>query len=185
MIVVYNDFLNFRNLGLGLSVTLPQPYGGFSYNPSIDGLLDRSYCQPANVTTQGSPIVCAQPIALDVAPDDPNHSISGVNMQLFSAHRLTATSPETMLGFVNEQGATHNSGSVTRISEAINYYTKDHIRVFAAIAKNFVLFDHWFTQPRPMSLPAPRTATAITMNLSSWQPTRNAPSSSSYQKGIS
>src|SRR4051794_38726101 len=51
--------------------------GGLSYNPSIDSLIDRSYCQPANVTTQSSPTVCAQPIALDVAPDDPNHSISG------------------------------------------------------------------------------------------------------------
>jgi phospholipase C len=118
--------------------------GGLSYNPSIDGLLHRSYCQPANVTSSGSPTVCAQPIALDVAPDDPNHSISGVNMQLFGTYHPAATSLETMLGFVTEQGATYNSSNITRISEAVNYYTEDHVRVFAAMAENFVLFDRWF-----------------------------------------
>jgi phospholipase C len=119
--------------------------GGFSYDPSIDGLLHRSYCQPSNVSyPQNSQTICAQPIAQDVAPDDPNHSISGVNMQLFSTYHPSPTSSETMQGFLSEQGYTYNSTNITRNAEAINYYTQDEVRVFASMAENFVLFDRWF-----------------------------------------
>ncbi|KAK8037393.1 hypothetical protein PG991_000739 [Apiospora marii] len=85
--------------------------GGLTYNPRIDGLLHHNYCNSMNASDPNQHAdVCAEPLAADVAKDDPNHSISGVNMQ----------------------------------SEAINYYTPEHIPVFNAIAENFVLFDRWF-----------------------------------------
>jgi phospholipase C len=56
--------------------------GGFSYNAQIDGLLHRKFCNPANFTDlKDKTIICAELTEPNVEPDDPNHSISGVNMQ--------------------------------------------------------------------------------------------------------
>jgi len=56
--------------------------GGLDYNPSIDGLLHHNYCNSMNSSDPNEAAdVCAGPLAADVAKDDPNHSISGVNMQ--------------------------------------------------------------------------------------------------------
>ncbi|KAK9322035.1 phosphoesterase [Lipomyces orientalis] len=124
--------------------------GGLVYNSTINGLAHHRYCNPANVTDPYSEIVCAKPIAANVAPDDPNHGISGVNMEILGTYHPnevlvdTGKERETMLGFVTEQSSTYKTENLTRAAEAINYYTQSHIPVFAAMAENFVLFDRWF-----------------------------------------
>lgn len=127
--------------------------GGLTYNADIDGLVHRQYCNPANVTVPDSETVCARPTAHNVAPDDPNHGISGVNMEIFSTYHPdngAGQREENMLGFVTEQGSTYKTASTTRAAEAIDYYEQDHVRVFASMAQNFVLFDRWFA-----SVPGP------------------------------
>ncbi|KAL3422639.1 hypothetical protein PVAG01_06795 [Phlyctema vagabunda] len=125
--------------------------GGLSYNSAIDGLLHHNYCNSMNASDPAQKDdVCAGPRANDVAPDDPNHSISGGNMQLFStwhpdeAKVAAGTQRENMRGFVTEQSITYKTLSKTRAAEAINYYTDDQIRVFSSMAENYVLFDRWF-----------------------------------------
>jgi phospholipase C len=141
--------------------------GGLTYNPTIDGLLHHNYCNsmyvfPIPIQLHSLTIsrnasdpkqhddVCAGPRANDVAPDDPNHSISGVNMQIFSTWHPDESkaeanpNSENMRGFVTEQSVTYKTLNKTRAAEAINYYTQDQVRVFATMAENFVLFDRWF-----------------------------------------
>ncbi|KAK9485262.1 PLC-A protein [Lipomyces starkeyi] len=124
--------------------------GGLSYSNDIDGLLHTKYCNPANVTVPNSELVCAKAIAKNVAPDDPNHGISGVNMEVLGTYHPDEEAVdereemETMMGFVTEQASTYKTVNLTRAAEAINYYAQDHIPVFAAMAENFVLFDRWF-----------------------------------------
>lgn len=60
-----------------------------------------------------------------------------------SAQEGTLTD-ETMRGFLTEQAYAHKTTNKTRAAEVLNYYTQDQIRVFAAMAENFVLFDRWF-----------------------------------------
>lgn len=55
-----------------------------------------------------------------------------------------------MRGFVTEQSFVYDTLNKTRAAEAINYYTSDQIRVFSAMAENYVLFDRWFA-----SVPGP------------------------------
>ncbi|KAK9252415.1 phosphoesterase [Lipomyces tetrasporus] len=130
--------------------------GGLSYSPYINGLLHYKYCNPANVTIRDSELVCAKAIANDIAPDDPNHGISGVNMEVLSTYHPdemavdTGKEREKMMGFVTEQASQFKTENLTRAAEAINYYTQDHIPVFAAMAENYVLFDRWFA-----SVPGP------------------------------
>ncbi|KAI8071610.1 extracellular phospholipase C [Gongronella butleri] len=126
--------------------------GGFTYNRDINGLARHKFCNPANVTDPKSTSVCANKLdaAHNVANDDPNHSMTGVNLQLFG--NSDPSEPEiksgkikaSMQGFVTEQELTYKTTNLTRASEAINYYTEAHIPVYASMARNFVLFDRWF-----------------------------------------
>lgn len=125
--------------------------GGLTYNKNIDGLIGKSYCNPVNASDPTSGVACSKPIAEDVSPDDPNHGISGVNYELFGTFHPDEAAvaagklPETMQGFVTEQASVYKTTNVSRAAEAINYYTQDQIRVFAAMAENYVLFDRWFS----------------------------------------
>ncbi len=127
--------------------------GGLSYDPKIDGLLNRQFCQPVNVTNPGDKTtVCAAPTAPNVVPDDPNHAISGVNLQLYGTYHpdekaiAAGTEKASMNGFLTEQLRAHTKQniSVARAAEALNYYAQDHVRVFASMAENFVFFNRWF-----------------------------------------
>lgn len=60
--------------------------GGLTYNAKIDGLVNREYCNPSNASDPFSEKVCAKPIAKNVAPDDPDHSITGGNQQVYSTY---------------------------------------------------------------------------------------------------
>lgn len=108
--------------------------GGLSYNSTIDGLLHHNYCNALNASDPNEVAdICAGPLAADVANDDPNHSISGVNMQLFSTFHPNETAVrlgedwtyETMRGFVTEQSVTFDTLNRTRAAEAINYYVSN------------------------------------------------------------
>lgn len=107
--------------------------GGLTYNSTIDGLLHHNYCNSMNASDPNEAAdVCAGPLAADVAADDPKHSISGVNMQLFSTYHpdesAVASSPvwkyQTMRGFVTEQSVTYSTENRSRAAEAINYYVR-------------------------------------------------------------
>ena len=57
--------------------------GGLSYNTTIDGLLHHNYCNSMNSSDPNEHSdACAGPLSNNVAGDDPNHSITGINMQL-------------------------------------------------------------------------------------------------------
>ncbi|KAK4998569.1 hypothetical protein LTR28_013651, partial [Elasticomyces elasticus] len=121
--------------------------GAFNYRDDIDGLVGRDFCNPMNASMPGSPIVCAKPNAKDIAPDDPPHGISGINYQVFGTFHPPADadmSMEKMNGFVTEQATVFKTDDVNRAVEAIDYFAPEHVRVFEALAKEYVLFDKWY-----------------------------------------
>ncbi|KAF8817084.1 extracellular phospholipase C [Phlegmacium glaucopus] len=128
-------------------------FGDLSYSTDIDNLrnLGRTYCNPANVSAPTGPQVCAAATAANVSPDDPNHSVTGVNFQIFSTFHpneaLTTAqveAEETMLGFLQEQEMAFKTTSLTRASESINYISQSLIPVYNTLAQDFVIFDRWF-----------------------------------------
>jgi phospholipase C len=62
-----------------------------------------------------------------VEPDDPNHSISGVNMQLYRTFHpdeeaiKVGNLPATMDGFLTEQEIAYKTNNLTRAALAINF----------------------------------------------------------------
>lgn len=119
--------------------------GGFTYNSAIDGLVNHAYCNPANVSLPHSQNVCAAGIAKNVASDDPDHTITGGNMQVFGTYHPAANAKSSMSGFVTEQAYMYNlQHDMMEAAEVINYYQPDLVPVTEAMAENFVLFDRWF-----------------------------------------
>jgi phospholipase C len=124
--------------------------GGLNYTSDIDGLVHRGYCNPRNITSQNDLTVCARPIGVNVEPNDPDHSLSGVSMQIFGTYRPDETVVNmglelgSMMGFLYEQQTVYNRTNLTVASTALHYLTPDHIPVFSAMADNFCLFDEWF-----------------------------------------
>ncbi|KAL2823775.1 phosphoesterase family-domain-containing protein [Aspergillus cavernicola] len=126
--------------------------GGLTYNPDIDGLVNNTFCNPANIADPHSPQVCAKSTAKNIAPDDPDHSIAGGNQQVYGTdHPNLSIHRPTMQGFVTEQIRSHGiKGDLSRAAEVINYYTPEHVPIFNALAENYLLFDRWFA-----SVPGP------------------------------
>ncbi|CAG8959809.1 hypothetical protein HYFRA_00001717 [Hymenoscyphus fraxineus] len=124
--------------------------GGLDY-AKMDGLVRHNYCNSMNSSDPAQhDDVCAGPRANDVAPDDPNHSIAGINMQVYSTWHPDSASKPNMRGFVTEQSISFKTLNKTRAAEAINYHLPSQIPVFASLAENYVLFDRWFA-----SVPGP------------------------------
>ena len=124
--------------------------GGLNYTTDIDSLIFRSFCNPTNASIPLSPTVCALLIAANVAPNDPNHGVSGVSYELYSTFHPNEMAVDlgieqtTMMGFVTEQAMTFPSSGASGATEAVNFLTPNHIPVLSMMAENFVLFDRWF-----------------------------------------
>ncbi|KAJ5777401.1 hypothetical protein N7520_000647 [Penicillium odoratum] len=119
--------------------------GGFTYNSAIDGLVNNAYCNLANVSVPTSENVCAAGIAKNIASDDPDHTITGGNMQVFGTYHPTANAKSSMGGFVTEQSYKYGlQDNMMEAAEVINYYKPDLVPVTEAMAENYVLFDRWF-----------------------------------------
>ncbi|KAJ3260665.1 hypothetical protein HK103_000297 [Boothiomyces macroporosus] len=124
--------------------------GGFDYDPSINGLVGKSFCNPTDVNNP-STTVCSDQIqqAQDVVSDDPDHSLTGTSFDLYSQYvpdeqqikngQLVAT----MQGFMNEQENRYGNDNV-RASAILNYYHPSQVPVFHDLARNYLLFDEWF-----------------------------------------
>ena len=86
----------------------------------------------------------------NVAPNDPNHGVSGVSYELYSTFHPNETAVDlgieqaTMMGFVTEQATTFLSSGASGATEAVNFLTLNHIPVLSMMAENFVFFDQWF-----------------------------------------
>lgn len=103
--------------------------GGLTYNSNIDGLVHTEYCNPANVSLSDSKNVCAANTAKNVASDDPDHTITGGNMQVFGDYHPSGSSKANMQGFITEQSYYYNlQQNMMEAAEVINYYAPGMFR---------------------------------------------------------
>jgi phospholipase C len=108
-------------------------------------------CNPINITDPSEGQTCSQPSDYNSVLDDPDHSVSGNNMEfygtftpdndLISEGKLTPN----MKGFVDQQIRVHGTGANRSVLETqvMNYYTEEQLPVLTALSKNFVVFNHW------------------------------------------
>jgi phospholipase C len=118
--------------------------GGFTYNATIDGLVNHTYCNPADTLRSTSSNFCAADTAKNIVIISPDHSITGGNMQIFGEYHPSTDANSSMNGFITEQNRIYHLKNKPVVTEVINYYNPDLVPVTNAMAENFVLFDRWF-----------------------------------------
>ena len=128
-------------------------FGDLTYNKNIDSLANKGIhiCNPSNITASTTDNVLCGTIDTNVEPNDPNHSISGNNMELFGTFHPDEAAIASgqvvadMQGYLTEQLITYSKiNSTTAAREVLSYYSADDIPVMSTLAENFVLFDRWF-----------------------------------------
>ncbi|CAA7400571.1 unnamed protein product [Spirodela intermedia] len=113
-----------------------------SVNPAIDGLTG-SECNRVSSGDPSSPPVCVTDDAHFVVSDPP-HSFEAVQQQIFGSG--AGAGEPSMSGFV--QSATAVSPSLAR--GVMSGFPPEKLPVFAALARDFAVFDRWFS-----SMPGP------------------------------
>lgn len=135
----------------------------FMENRSLDNLLggqklrgldnpinNGPFCNPVNVSDPSGGSVCTAPGDYNSVQQDPDHSVTGFNMEYFGefvpSNEAIAegTLKPTMQGFPTEQIRTHKGTNTSVLeNQVIDYYTEAQVPVVTEITNEFVVFNHW------------------------------------------
>ncbi|KAH8819154.1 phosphoesterase [Xylogone sp. PMI_703] len=109
------------------------------------------FCNPYNLTSLHEGFVCTGPKDYDSILDDPDHSISGNNIEFYGSftpdnNKITnGWLKPVQQGFVHEQLRLYDS-DVNRTelaTQVMHYYTEKQVPVMTTLVQNFVTFNHW------------------------------------------
>ncbi|KAJ3472940.1 hypothetical protein NLG97_g10618 [Lecanicillium saksenae] len=109
------------------------------------------YCNPLNISHPDTGNGCTQALDFDSIIDDPDHSISGNNLEFYgsftpdNAAIKAGTLQPDMSGFLTEQIRLYGGKQDEKVlqTQVINYYTESQVPVITALTQNFVVFNHW------------------------------------------
>lgn len=109
------------------------------------------YCNPLNISRPDNGNGCTAALDFDSIIDDPDHSISGNNLEFYGSFTpdnaaIKAGSLQLdMSGFLTEQIRLYGGKEDEKVlqTQVINYYTESQVPVITALTQNFVVFNHW------------------------------------------
>lgn len=109
------------------------------------------YCNPLNISHPDQKRGCTEALDFDSIIDDPDHSISGNNLEFYGSFHpnnddITAGKLKpNMAGFLTEQIRIYGGREKEDVlqKQVINYYTETQVPVITEMSKNFVVFNHW------------------------------------------
>ncbi|KAJ5088006.1 hypothetical protein N7456_011622 [Penicillium angulare] len=109
------------------------------------------FCNPYNLTDVSKGQVCSSAKDFDSILDDPDHSVSGNNIEFygtFTPDNNAIASGEllpTQQGFVHEQLRQYgdNVNKTQLATEVLNYYSESEVPVLTALVQNYLTFNHW------------------------------------------
>ncbi|KAJ5621304.1 hypothetical protein N7528_006087 [Penicillium herquei] len=109
------------------------------------------YCNPYNLTDLSKGQVCSTAKDYDSILDDPDHSITGNNIEFygtFTPSNEAITSGDltpTQQGFVHEQLRQYgNDVNRTELAtQVLNYYIESEVPVMTTLVQNYLIFNHW------------------------------------------
>ena len=111
-----------------------------------------SFCNPLNVTeSNGNATICSLPNDFDQVFNDPDHSVSGNNIEFFGTFLpnndaiQNGTLVPRMMGFVTEQLRLYQETTdvATLTEQVMHYYTEEEVPVITKLCRNSVVFNHW------------------------------------------
>jgi phospholipase C len=109
------------------------------------------YCNPYNVSNPAEGTVCTAAKDYDEIADDPDHSVTGNNMEFYSdftpdnAAIANGTLVPNQNGFVHEQIRLYSSDAnrTALATQVMNYYTEEQVPVLTTLVQNYLTFNHW------------------------------------------
>ncbi|KAF4229490.1 hypothetical protein CNMCM6805_001412 [Aspergillus fumigatiaffinis] len=108
------------------------------------------FCNPQNVSDPSSTKWCSVYKDFDSVKHDPDHSVTGYNMELYGTYTpsndaiASGTLKPTMNGFV-EQQLVHHKGLDPKVAdeEVMGYYSEDEIPTLVNLVDEFTTFNYW------------------------------------------
>jgi len=117
-------------------------------NPANNG----DYCLPQNVSVPNSPKWCTSLKDYDSIANDPNHAITGNNLEFYGQFSPNNTEiadgqlKPAMLGFVNQQLISYPTISPeVAAKEVLGYYSEAEVPTLVDLVDEFTLFNYWFS----------------------------------------
>lgn len=109
------------------------------------------YCNPLNISQPDQGQGCTAALDFDSIIDDPDHSISGNNLEFYGSFTpdneaiKSGMLKPNMEGFLTEQIRLYGDKETeeTLQTQVINYYTEEQVPVITSLSQNFAIFNHW------------------------------------------
>lgn len=135
-------------------------------NPIQDG----PYCNPYSISDSSQGTACSAPKDYDSVANDPDHAVTGNNIEFYSEFAPNNTAIETgelaanMQGFLYEQLRKYDStvDKKTLAKQVMNYYTESEVPVLTELVQNYVVFNRWFSGVPGVSIPSLATKHTLT-----------------------
>lgn len=120
--------------------------------PGLDNPINNGpFCNPLNLTNPSEGWACTEPKDFDSVVDDPDHSISGNNIEFYGTfmpnNEMIADGhlKPTLKGFADEQiriyGGSANKSTLAK--QVMHYYSEEEIPVLAALSREFTVMGQW------------------------------------------
>ncbi|KAJ5162465.1 hypothetical protein N7492_007857 [Penicillium capsulatum] len=112
------------------------------------------FCNYHDVDDKSGRKTCAEPKEKDSILQDPNHSVSGNNMEFYGTFTPDNDDIQSgklkpkMNGFVQEQLRLHDDSDANNTelaSEVMSYYPEKHVPVLTKLVKEYCTFNRWFS----------------------------------------
>jgi phospholipase C len=123
------------------------------------------YCNPYDINDPSQGQACTAAKDYDSVANDPDHGVTGNNIEFYSQWAPNNTAIESgelqanMQGFMYEQARKYQSrvDKETLAKQVMNYYTENQVPVLTELVQNYVTFNRWFSGVPGVSFQLPLT----------------------------
>lgn len=120
------------------------------------------YYNPLNISQPTEGQGCTGALNFDSVIDDPDHSISGNNLEFYGSFTPDNNAIEggklkpNMKGFLTEQIRLYGGKESEEVlsKQVMNYYTEQQVPVISSLSRNFVVFNHWHSDIPGVRIPS-------------------------------
>ncbi|OOQ89248.1 phosphatidylglycerol specific phospholipase C [Penicillium brasilianum] len=123
--------------------------GGVHKN-GLDNVVNNGpFCNPLSVKEPNGQKMCSQYKDFDSVIHDPDHSVTGVNFELYGQWSPDNTAiangslKPSLDGFVERQVERYNISSKLATEEVMGYYSEDEIPTLVDLVDEFTTFNYW------------------------------------------
>jgi phospholipase C len=133
--------------------------GGVHKN-GLDNVVNNGpFCNPLNVKEPNGQKMCSQYKDFDSVIHDPDHSLTGVNFELYGQWSPDNTAiangslKPSLDGFIERQVERYNISSKLATEEVMGYYSEDEIPTLVDLVDEFTTFNYWHSCVPGVSAP--------------------------------